>query len=59
MADSESSGEMVPLNAYRLGWRPKWDEERMMESLDDEIQAVQDLDIVKPTLFNTLVSEEK
>lgn len=40
------------MNAPRLGWRPKWDEKRFMDSLDDEIQAVQELDTVKSTLFD-------
>ncbi|KAM5349180.1 hypothetical protein ACJ41O_009003 [Fusarium nematophilum] len=50
-----SSGELVPVNAYKLGWKPKWDEKRFLDSLDDEIQAVQELDTVKMTLFDTLI----
>ncbi|KAL9083685.1 MAG: hypothetical protein Q9165_008413 [Trypethelium subeluteriae] len=51
-----SSGQLVPVHAYRLGWQPKWDEERFLESLDDEIQAVQDLDTVKATIFDNPAS---
>ncbi|KAI9704644.1 MAG: hypothetical protein M1820_005392 [Bogoriella megaspora] len=53
-----SSGEFVPVNAYELGWRPKWDEKRFMESLDDEIQAVLELDTVKPSVFATLLPNQ-
>ncbi|KIX01887.1 uncharacterized protein Z518_07826 [Rhinocladiella mackenziei CBS 650.93] len=51
-----SSGDIVAENAYRLGWQPKWDEKRYLESMDDEIQAVQELDTVKPTIFASLIN---
>ncbi|XXG95183.1 hypothetical protein Hte_001443 [Hypoxylon texense] len=47
-----SSGELVAVNAYRLGWQPKWDEERFLDSIDDEVQAVLELDNIKPSLFD-------
>ncbi|KPM41084.1 hypothetical protein AK830_g5461 [Neonectria ditissima] len=50
-----SSGEMVPVNAYKLGWKPKWDEEKFLGSIDDEIQAVQELDTVKMSIFDSLM----
>ncbi|OTA57508.1 hypothetical protein K449DRAFT_437377 [Hypoxylon sp. EC38] len=53
-----SSGQLVPVNAYRLGWQPKWDKERFLESLDDEVQAVLELDTIKPTLFDSLLSSD-
>ncbi|KAF2238758.1 hypothetical protein EV356DRAFT_528666 [Viridothelium virens] len=53
-----SSGQLVPVNAYRLGWQPKWDEETFLASLDDEIQAVQELDTVKSTVFDNPASNE-
>ncbi|KAL9071885.1 MAG: hypothetical protein Q9157_005311 [Trypethelium eluteriae] len=53
-----SSGQLVPVNAYRLGWQPKWDEERFLASLDDEVQAVQELDTVKSTVFDNPASNE-
>ncbi|KAI2463184.1 NAD(P)-binding protein [Annulohypoxylon bovei var. microspora] len=46
-----SSGDLVPVNALQLGWQPKWDQQRFLESIDDEIQAVQELDTINPTLF--------
>jgi hypothetical protein len=45
----------VPANAYALGWQPKWDKERFLESMDDEIRAVLELDTVKATLFDSLL----
>jgi len=44
MSDRWLSGELVAVSAYQLGWQPKWDKERFLESMDDEIQAVLDLD---------------
>ncbi|KAI0149688.1 NAD(P)-binding protein [Hypoxylon sp. NC0597] len=49
-----SSGQLIPVNAYRLGWQPKWDQEKFLESMDDEVQAVLELDTVKPTLFDSM-----
>lgn len=48
------SGQLIPENALKLGWKPKWDEKRFLESLDDEIEAVQQLDTVKMSLFDSL-----
>ncbi|KAF2251858.1 NAD(P)-binding protein [Trematosphaeria pertusa] len=54
-----SSGDLVPVNAYRLGWKPKWDEEQFLASIDDEVQAVLELDTVKATIFDLLTSADK
>ena len=53
------SGELVPVNAYRLGWQPKWDEARFLASMDDEVAAVLELDTVKATLFDSLVNSNE
>ncbi|KAI1137283.1 NAD(P)-binding protein [Hypoxylon sp. FL0543] len=53
------TGKLVPVNAYRLGWQPKWDQERFVGSVDDEVQAVLDLDTVKPTLFDALLRQQE
>jgi hypothetical protein len=58
MADEQRSGQLVPVNAYRLGWKPAWDEKRFMESLEDEIRDVLELDTVKPTLFSDLLAAD-
>jgi hypothetical protein len=36
-----------------------WDQERFLESMDDEVQSVEELDTVKPTLFDTLLASPK
>lgn len=48
------SGKMVPVNAFKLGWTPKWDEQKMLLSLDDEIDAVIESEEIKPTIFSSL-----
>ncbi|RDW86003.1 hypothetical protein BP5796_04328 [Coleophoma crateriformis] len=48
--------QLVPIKTYELGWQPKWDEERFLGSLDDEIQAVLESDPVKNIFSHTLVS---
>ncbi|KAI0384227.1 NAD(P)-binding protein [Hypomontagnella monticulosa] len=54
-----ASGELVPVNAYKLGWQPKWDQKKFLESVDDEVQAVLELDTVKTTVFDTLLNISK
>jgi hypothetical protein len=46
------------VNAYQLDWQPKWDKERFLESMDDEIEAVQELDKVKASVFDLLASSK-
>lgn len=55
MLTKDFSAGIVPVNAYRIGWRPKWDEERCMNSMDDEVDAVLELDKHKPTLFDSMI----
>ncbi|PSN64073.1 NAD(P)-binding protein [Corynespora cassiicola Philippines] len=50
-----AGGDVIPVKANLLGWKPEWNEKRFMESLDDEIQAVLDLNTTKNTLFETLL----
>ncbi|KAF2877675.1 hypothetical protein BDV95DRAFT_602040 [Massariosphaeria phaeospora] len=45
------SGELIPVNPGKVGWRPQWDEKRFLENIDEEIDAVKELDTVKSTLF--------
>ncbi|KAH8200806.1 hypothetical protein TruAng_005043 [Truncatella angustata] len=54
-----SSGEFGPINAYRLGWQPKWDEKKFLENMDDEVSAVQELDTVDTTIFHELLAQER
>jgi hypothetical protein len=54
MSDSCCSGELVPVNAAQLGWQPKWDKQRFLESMDDEVLTVQELDKVNTSVFDAL-----
>ncbi|KZL68076.1 nad dependent epimerase dehydratase family protein [Colletotrichum incanum] len=49
-----SSPKLLPVNAYKLGWTPKWDESRFMESIDDEVQAALELDTGATSLYDSL-----
>ena len=46
---------MIAVNAYKLGWQPSWNQQKFLESIDDEVQAVQELDTIKPSLFDSLL----
>ncbi|KAH8690119.1 hypothetical protein BGW36DRAFT_433072 [Talaromyces proteolyticus] len=53
-----ASGNATPVNAYRLGWQPKWTQEKFLESIDDEVQAVLDFDIGNTNIFKVLHPSE-
>ena len=42
------------MNAAQLGWEPKWDKQRFLESMDDEVLTVQELDKVNTSVFDAL-----
>lgn len=47
----------MAVNGYKLGWQPKWTQEMFLESIDDEVQDVLELDTAQPSsLFTTLLS---
>lgn len=46
------------MNVYQLGCQPKWGKGRFLESINDEIQAVQDLEKVNNTIFGVLASSK-
>ncbi|KAJ3554142.1 hypothetical protein NPX13_g10696 [Xylaria arbuscula] len=39
---------------YPLGWQPKWDEEKFLASIDDEVDATLRFDKGRTTLFDSL-----
>jgi len=53
------SGELVAVNAFQLSWEPKWNQERFLGNLGDEVRAVQELDTVKTTVFDVLMATGK
>lgn len=42
-----------------MGWKPQWDEARMLAHVDDEIQAVVDHGHVTSSLFSKLIKKER
>ncbi|KAF2181555.1 NAD(P)-binding protein [Zopfia rhizophila CBS 207.26] len=54
-----STGDLVPVNAYKIGWQPEWTEERYLADIDAEVQAALDLDMIKSSRYDTLLSAEK
>ena len=54
MVDDLFSGDIVPVNAHKLGWKPEWDEKRFLESLDDEVLDVLELDDSSTAVFDSL-----
>ena len=52
-----SSGEITPANPYKLGWKPKWDEERYLASLDDEVDAALEPGVIKSTIFDSVLEK--
>jgi hypothetical protein len=56
---SISTGDLVPVNGYKIGWKPEWTEERFLESIDDLVQAALDLDTVKTSRYDVLMAAEK
>lgn len=41
-----------------LGWQPVWDEEKFLQSTDDEILAIEELDTSRSSLFDKLHSTD-
>ncbi|KAH7305843.1 hypothetical protein B0I35DRAFT_443369 [Stachybotrys elegans] len=50
-----SEGEMIAVKPFQLGWKPKWDEKRFLESIDEEIAAAEKFDTGKTSIFEVLV----
>lgn len=41
-------------NARAIGWEPKWDLERFLERMDDEVEAVLTIGEAKSSLIESL-----
>ncbi|VUC32934.1 unnamed protein product [Clonostachys rosea] len=50
-----ATGQQVAVNPYLLGWQPKWNQKRFLDSIDDEIQAALDDKPLASTLFDTIL----
>ncbi|KAH9206114.1 hypothetical protein DL95DRAFT_488492 [Leptodontidium sp. 2 PMI_412] len=49
-----SSANIIADNAFKLGWKPKWDETRFLDNIDDEIMSVLELGKAKSSLVDSL-----
>ena len=55
VADGSCSTRIIPEKAYTLGWQPVWnDKEKFLQNIDDEVQAVKELDKGRGSVFDTL-----
>lgn len=50
---------MIAANAYQIGWKPKWDEQRFLGSMDEEVKDVLEVDTNKASVFNVLLENDK
>lgn len=53
------SDDLVPVNAYQFGWKPKWNSEKFLNSMDNEIQAVLDWDKGLTNIFDVFASKDE
>jgi hypothetical protein len=51
-----SSGDLISVNPYSIGWQPEWDEKRYLAEIDAEVQAALDLNTVKSSRYERLMS---
>lgn len=54
-----SRDNIVSDNEHRLGWKPTWNEERFLQNIGDEVQAVLDHGKAKSSLIDSLFEAAK
>lgn len=55
LANDVGSRLQVLVNAFKLGWKPKWNQGMFLKSMDDEVAAVLEPDTIKATtVFDVL-----
>jgi hypothetical protein len=59
IADVLFSENLVSDNEGRLEWKPSWDKERFLRSIDDEVDAVLELGKAKSSLIDSLSNLSK
>lgn len=59
VSDFNSRENVIAENAYKIGWKPAWDKERFLESMDDEVEAVIELGKAKSSLIGSLFDSAK
>lgn len=50
-----SSRDLIAVNAFKIGWQPRWNKKRFLESLDAEVQDALDLDTFQRTGYDFLM----
>lgn len=56
ISDSIISGGLEPINAYRLGWQPKWDEQMFLSQADEEVQSILGGNTVRTSVFEKIMT---
>lgn len=49
-----SDNIIIPENGIKIGWKPKWDEKRFLDNINDEIDAVVENGKAKSRLMDSL-----
>jgi hypothetical protein len=57
ISDRSISGGLQPINAYRLGWQPKWDEQMFLNRADEEVQAILDGNTIRTSIFEKVMTD--
>lgn len=50
-----ASGDIVAEKPFELGWKPQWNEKKFLESIDQEVQDVLELDSGTVSTFDALM----
>ena len=58
-SDDLFSDNILSDNEHRLGWKPKWNKDRFLQNIGDEVQAVLDHGKAKSSLIDSLFEAAK
>lgn len=58
-ANQETSANISAERVYQIGWKPMWNRDMFLQSIDDEIQNVLDLGKAKSSLIDSLFDAAK
>jgi hypothetical protein len=48
------SSDLIAENRNKVGWKPTWNKERLLQNIDVEVQAVIDLGQAKSSLIDSI-----
>ena len=49
------SGDLIAINAYKLGWKPQWDEQRFLDGIGQEVEDALEFDTGGTSLYNVIL----